>query len=54
MSRTYLQAAGLTAVGFLAAGLSQESKARALFESLLYRRSTLRCWPNPSAEPSGN
>ena len=33
MSRTYLRAAGLTAVGFLAAGLSQESKARALFES---------------------
>ena len=33
MSRTYLQAAGLTAVGFLAAGLSQESKARALFDS---------------------
>ena len=33
MSRTYLRAAGLTAVGFLAAGLSQESKARALFDS---------------------
>ena len=33
MSRTYLRAAGLTAVGFLAAGLSQESKARSLFES---------------------
>ena len=33
MSRTYLRAAGLTAVGFLAAGLSQESKARSLFDS---------------------
>ena len=33
MSRTYLRAAGLTAVGFLAAGLSQESTARALFDS---------------------
>ena len=33
MSRTYLRAAGLTAVGLLAAGLSQESAARALFDS---------------------
>ncbi len=33
MSRTYLRAAGLTAVGLLAAGLSQESKARTLFDS---------------------
>ena len=33
MSRTYLRAAGLTAMGFLAAGLSQECKARALFDS---------------------
>ena len=33
MSRTYLRAAGLTAVGFLAAGLAQESTARALFDS---------------------
>ncbi|QNJ01448.1 uncharacterized conserved secreted protein (DUF3747) [Synechococcus sp. A15-62] len=33
MSRTYLRAAGLTAVGLLATGLSQESTARALFDS---------------------
>ena len=33
MSRTYLRAAGLTAVGLLAAGLSQEGSARALFDS---------------------
>ena len=33
MSRTYLRAAGLTAVGLLAAGLSQEGTARALFDS---------------------
>ena len=33
MSRTYLRAAGLTAVGLLAAGLSQEGRARALFDS---------------------
>ena len=33
MSRTYLRAAGLTAVGLLTAGLSQESAARALFDS---------------------
>ena len=33
MSRTYLRAAGLTAVGLLAAGLSQEAAARALFDS---------------------
>ena len=33
MSRTYLRAAGLTAVGLLATGLSQESAARALFDS---------------------
>lgn len=33
MSRTYLQAAGLTAVGLLAAGLPQEGAARALFDS---------------------
>jgi hypothetical protein len=33
MSRTYLRAAGLTAMGLLAAGLSQESAARALFDS---------------------
>ena len=33
MSRTYLRAAGLTAVGLLAAGLSQESTARVLFNS---------------------
>ena len=33
MSRTYLRVAGLTAVGLVAAGLSQESKARALFDS---------------------
>ena len=33
MSRTYLRAAGLTAVGLLAAGLPQESAARALFDS---------------------
>ena len=33
MSRTYLRAAGLTAVGFLAAGLPQKSTARALFDS---------------------
>ena len=34
MSRTYLRAAGLTAVGLLAPGLSQESKARTLFDSV--------------------
>ena len=33
MSRTYLRAAGVTAVGLLAAGLSQEGSARALFDS---------------------
>ena len=33
MSRTYLRAAGLTVVGLLAAGLSQEGTARALFDS---------------------
>ena len=33
MSRTYLQAAGLTAVGLLGAGLPQEGAARALFDS---------------------
>ena len=33
MSRTYLRAAGLTAVGLLATGLSQESTAQALFDS---------------------
>ena len=33
MSRTYLRAAGLTAVGLLAAGLSQEGSARPLFDS---------------------
>ena len=33
MSRTYLRAAGLTVVGLLAAGLSQEGSARALFDS---------------------
>ena len=33
MSRTYLQAACLTAVGLMTAGLSQESAARALFDS---------------------
>ena len=33
MSRTYLRAAELTAVGLLAAGLSQEGSARALFDS---------------------
>ena len=33
MSRTYLRAAGLTAVGLLAAGWSQEAAARALFDS---------------------
>ena len=33
MSRTYLRAAGLTGVGLEAAGLSRESKARALFDS---------------------
>ena len=33
MSRTYLRAAGLTAVGFLAAGLQPEAAARALFNS---------------------
>ena len=33
MSRTYLRAAVLTAVGLLATGLSQESAARALFDS---------------------
>ncbi|MGB0825942.1 MAG: DUF3747 domain-containing protein, partial [Synechococcus sp.] len=33
MSRTYLRAAALTAVGLLAAGLSQEGSARALFDS---------------------
>ena len=33
MSRTYLRAAGLTAVGLLAGGLPQEGAARALFDS---------------------
>jgi hypothetical protein len=33
MSRTYLRAAGLTAVGLLSAGLPQEGAARALFDS---------------------
>ena len=33
MSRTYLRAAGLTAVGLLAAGVPQESHARSLFDS---------------------
>jgi len=33
MSRTYLRAASLTAVGPLAAGLSQESAAWSLFDS---------------------
>ena len=33
MSRTYLRAAGLTAVGLVAAGLSQKRTARALFNS---------------------
>ena len=33
MSRTYLRAAGLSAVGLLAAGLSQESAAQSLFDS---------------------
>ena len=33
MSRTYLLAAGVTAVGLLAAGLSQEGSARPLFDS---------------------
>ena len=33
MSRTYLRAASLTAVGLLTAGLPQESAARALFDS---------------------
>ena len=33
MSRTYLRAAELTAVGLLAAGLSQKGSARALFDS---------------------
>ena len=33
MSRTYLRAAGLTVVGLLAAGLSREGSARALFDS---------------------
>ena len=33
MSRTYLRAAGLTALGLLAASLSQESSAQALFDS---------------------
>jgi len=33
MSRTYLRAAGLTALGLLAAGLQPEAAARALFDS---------------------
>ena len=33
MSRTYLRAAGLTAMGLLAAGVPQESHARSLFDS---------------------
>ena len=33
MSRTYLRAAGLTAVGLLGGGLPQEGAARALFDS---------------------
>ena len=33
MSRTYLRAAGLTAVGLLAAGVPQKSYARSLFDS---------------------
>ena len=33
MSRTYLRAAGLTAVGLLIAGLPQEGSARPLFDS---------------------
>jgi len=33
MSRTYLRAAGLTAVGLMSAGLPQEGAARPLFES---------------------
>ena len=33
MSRTYLRAVGLTAVGLLAAGVPQESHARSLFDS---------------------
>ena len=33
MSRTYLRAAGLTAVGLLGTGLLQESRARSLFDS---------------------
>ena len=33
MSRTYLRAAGLTAVGLLTAGLPQEGAARSLFDS---------------------
>ena len=37
MSRTYLRAAGLTAVGLLAAGLPQEGAARALFDSAAVR-----------------
>ena len=33
MSRTYLLVAGLTAMGLLAAGVPQESKARALLDN---------------------
>ena len=33
MSRTYLRAAGVTAVGLMSAGLPQEGAARPLFDS---------------------
>ena len=52
MSRTYLRAAGLTAVGLLAAGLSQEGSARALFDSAAVAKTMERAFASGLSHPA--